>query len=152
MEIINPGDGLHKAYGAVWKTRNGTTAATAIGIAGTFYLQNVPTTALDPSSTSHFTSTNIGDLVYTGPTRYFRMHVRHAPYGGFVSSHFSPAIDTVQVSAKVQRSTLQTYETEQTVDFIIQVSSGESVRNMITNESNTTNLSTNGFFMELREI
>ncbi len=152
MELINPGDGLHKAYGAVWKTRNGTTALTTVSVQGTFYLQNVPTTALDPSSTSHFTSTNIGDLVYAGPTKYFRQHIRHAPSSGFVSVHFSPAINTVQQSAKVQRGTLQAYETGQTSDFIIQLSDGDSVRHMIANESSVSNITTNSFFMELREI
>lgn len=149
--ILNGG-----AYGVVYRnsTLSSITSITSTAIYFNCTLSPNPTT-LEPASTSHFTSTGDGDLIYIGPSARFRWEWEGQ---GFVPGNtqeairISPMINSVayeDVSARNQGDPF--YSPWQSVG-IIPLENGDVVRMGIRNLTNGDDVGILGFFLELEQI
>ena len=149
--ILNGG-----AYGVVYRNID-LASNTVVSSTAIYYPCTISPnpTALDAASTSHFTTTDNGDLIYNGPSARFRWKWEGQ---GFVPGNsqeavlLAPMINGVAYTAVSSRGPGDPFYNPWQSIGIIPLDDGDVIRLGIRNASNTDDVGINGYYMELSQV
>jgi hypothetical protein len=146
----------NKAYGVVYRNID-LASITVVSSTAIYYPCTISPnpTALDAASTSHFTTTDNGDLIYSGPSARFRWKWEGQ---GFVPGSnqeavlLVPLINGVAYTAVSSRGPGDPFYNPWQSIGIIPLDNGDVIRLGIRNASNTDDVGINGYYMELSQV